>query len=168
MTTTTVAMTESTRPFRPRLLAALLAISLALNFCFIGGAVWTRLSPPQPLSASERFQRLGQSLNLTPQQQVAFDQYVSATLTRGTRVRQATEPLIDDAWAEIAKPDPDQAKIQLLLDNFSTQRREVMHEAASATLSFLATLTPEQKSKFLAEERDRRTALRRRRAEEAH
>ena len=58
MTTTTVAMTESTRPFRPRLLAALLAISLALNFCFIGGAVWTRLSPPQPLSASERFQRL--------------------------------------------------------------------------------------------------------------
>jgi Spy/CpxP family protein refolding chaperone len=167
MTTTTVGMTASARPPRPRVLAALLAISLALNLCFIGGAVWTRLHAPQ-LTASERFHRLGQSLDLTPPQQVAFDQYVSATLARGGRVRQATDPLIDDAWAEIAKPDPDQAKIFQLLDDFSTQRRQVMHEAVTATVSFLATLTPEQKAKFLAEEHDRRIALRRRRAEETH
>jgi Spy/CpxP family protein refolding chaperone len=166
MTMSAVGIAERGRPQRPRLLAGVLAVSVALNLFFVGGALWTRLHASQPATASERFHKLGQSLNLSPPQQAAYDQYVAAILARNNRVRQATEPLLDEAWAEIGKPNPDQIKILQLLDDFSTQRREVMHQTVGATLSFLTTLTPEQKEKFLADEHERRLAARRRRAEE--
>jgi Spy/CpxP family protein refolding chaperone len=167
MTTAAAGMTPSRRSSRPRLVAALLAVSVALNLCFVAGAAWTRLKAPAIVTASERFHRLAQSLALSAQQQAVFDQYVAALIARNNRVRLATEPLMDEAWAEIAKPDPDQTRVLQLLDDFSTQRREVWHQTVIATLSLLATLTPEQKEKFLADERDRRMAARRRRAEES-
>jgi Spy/CpxP family protein refolding chaperone len=152
---------------RPRLVAALLAVSVALNLCFVAGAAWTRLKPPTVVTASQRFHRLAQSLELTPQQQAAFDQYVTDLIARNNRVHVTTEPLMDQAWAEIAKPDPDQTKVLQLLDDFSTQRLEVWHQTIRATMSLLATLTPEQKAKFLADEQDRRNAFRRRRVAES-
>jgi len=87
-------------------------------------------------------------------------------LARGERLRQASEPLMGDAWGEIAKPEPDQAKVLQLLDEASALRRDFQHDAVGATVSLLATLTPEQRAKFLADERERRAAMRRRRAEE--
>jgi len=152
---------------RPRLIAGLLAVSVVLNLCFVAGATWTRLKHPEIVTTTERFHRLAQALNLSPQQQTVFDQYVAALIDRNNRVRTATEPLMDEAWAEIAKPDPDQTKVLQLLDEFSSQRREVWHQTVTATLSLLATLTPEQKAQFLANERDRRMAARRRRVEES-
>lgn len=167
MTAAAAEMRPSSRLSRPRLIAALLTISVALNLCFVAGAAWTRLKPPTIVTTSERFHRLARTLDLSPQQQAVFDQYVADMLSRNNRARLATEPLIDEAWAEIARPDPDQARVLQLLDDFSTQRREVWHEAIGATLSLLATLTPEQKAKFLAAESGWRMAARRRRAEGA-
>jgi Spy/CpxP family protein refolding chaperone len=166
MTTATAGMTPSGRLSRPRRLAALLAISVALNLCFVAGAAWTRLHAPAVQTASERFHRLAQSLDLSPQQQVGFDRYVAGMLARGDHLRQTSEPLMADAWAEIAKPEPDQTKIFQLLDEATAQRRDFQHDAVAATVALLATLTPEQRSKFLADERERRAAARRRRAEE--
>jgi len=166
MTAATAGVGPSRRLSRPRWLGALLAISVALNLCFVGGAVWTRFHAPAPSTTSERFQRLAQTLNLSPPQQAAFDQYVAAILARGNRLRQATEPLMDEAWEEIAKPQPDQARVLQLLDEASGRRHDFQHEAVASTLSLLASLTPEQRAKFLADEHDRRLSLRRRRAEE--
>jgi hypothetical protein len=42
-----------------------------------------------------------------------------------------------------------------------------MHDAVGATLSLLTTLTPDQRAKFLTEEREFRAAQRRHRAEES-
>jgi Spy/CpxP family protein refolding chaperone len=159
-------MTPTDRLPRSRLLAALLAVSLVLNLCFIAGALWTRLREPPAQTASQRFHRLAQSLDLSPPQQQAFDQYVTGMLARGEHLRQASEPLMTEAWAEIAKPDPDEAKVLQLLDESSTLRRDFQHDAVAATVSLLATFTPEQRAKFLADERERRAEMRRRRAEE--
>jgi Spy/CpxP family protein refolding chaperone len=167
MTAAAAGMRPSSRFSRPRLIAALLAISVALNLCFVAGAAWTRLNSPTVVTTSERFHRLAQSLDLSAQQQAGFDQYVASLIARNNRVRLATEPLMDEAWAEVARPDPDQAKVLQLLDEFSTQRRETWHETITATLSLLATLTPEQKAKFLADEHGRRMAARLRRAAES-
>jgi hypothetical protein len=166
MTTTLAGLTPTRRVSRPRLLAALLAVSVALNLCFVAGAVWTRLNPPPVLSVSERFHRLAKSLDLSPPQQTAFDQYVAGMLARGDRVRQAVEPLLDNALDEMAKPDADQARVLGLLDEAGTRRREFQREAVSATLTELATLTPDQRAKFITSERTFRAAQRRRRAEE--
>ena len=167
MTAAAAGMRPNSRLSRPRLIAALLAISLTLNLCFVAGAAWTRLKPPTIVTTSERFHRLARTLDLSPQQQDAFDGYVAALIVRNNRVRLATEPLMDEAWAEVARPNPDQARVFQLLDEFSTQRHETWHETVTATLALLATLTPEQKDKFLADERERRMAARRRRAAES-
>ena len=169
MSVTTAAMAHRDRMPRQRLLAALLAVSVALNVCVIAGAVWSHLhAPPPPLSFSERFHHLADTLGLSPEQRVAFDRYVADMTGRGDRMRLAVEPTMDAAWAELARPDADPARVLQLLDDAGVQRRAFMHEAVGATLSLLATLTPDQRAKFLTEEREFRNAQRRRRATEAH
>jgi Spy/CpxP family protein refolding chaperone len=103
---------------------------------------------------------------LTSQQRVAFDNYVAAMAARGERMRQDVEPMMDAAWAEIAKPDADPARVLQLLDDAGNRRRAFQHEAVAETLTLMATLTPEQRAKFIADEREHFSTLRRRRAEE--
>ena len=167
MTVTTAGMTRDRTP-RYRLLVALLAVSVALNLCVIAGAVWSQVHPPpRPPGFSERFHRLADTLGLTPEQRVAFDRYVADMAARGDRMHQEVEPMMDAAWGEIAKPDADQAQVLKLLDDASARRRAFLHDAVGATMSLLATLTPDQRAKFLAEEREFRVAQRRRHADEA-
>jgi len=169
MSVTTAGMTRGGGMPRQRLLIAILAISVALNLCVVAGAVWSRFHPPPPPQTfSERFHRLADTLDLTPQQHVDFDRYVADMATRGDRMRQAVEPMMDAAWTEIAKPDADPARVLQMLDDAGNQRRAFQHEAVTATLSELATLTPDQRAKFIAAEREYRSAQRRRRADEAH
>jgi len=169
MTTAAAGLTRSGRGLaRSRLLAALLAVSVVLNLCFVAGAVWTRLNAPPAMTASERFRRLAQTLDLSPSQKVAFDTYVSSMLDRGDSMRRAIDPLMNETLSEIAKPEPDQAKVMQLIDEANTRRHEFQHDAVASTIALLATLNPDQRAKFIADERARRAALRRRHIEEAH
>jgi Spy/CpxP family protein refolding chaperone len=154
---------------RQRLVVAILAISVALNLCVIAGALWSRVhTPPPPATFSERLRHVENTLDLTSAQRVAYDRYIVDMVARGDQMRQQLDPLFDAAWAEIAKPDADQARVLQLFDDASTHRRAFMHDAVSATLSLLATLTPEQRAKFIADEREFRLAQRRRHAAESH
>jgi Spy/CpxP family protein refolding chaperone len=154
---------------RQRLIVAVLAVSLALNFCVFAGAVWIRLhGPPMPPSFSERLRHLEDNLDLTPTQRVAYDRYVADMSARGDQMRLQIDPLFDAAWAEIAKPDADQARVLQLFDDASNHRRVFMNDAVTSTLSLLAKLTPEQRAKFITNEREFRQAMRRRHAAEAH
>ena len=168
MSVTTAGLSGRPRWTRQRTLAAILAISVALNLCAIAGGVWGRVNAPPPqLTASERFHRLAETLNLTADQRVALDSYVAAMTARGERMRQELEPMMDSAWAEGAKPDADQARVLQLLDDAGNHRRVFQHEAVAATLSLLATLTPDQRTRFVADERAFHAAQRRRRADES-
>jgi Spy/CpxP family protein refolding chaperone len=152
---------------RQRVLAAILAVSVALNLFVVAGAVWGRLNPPQMQSTSERFHRLAETLQLTPPQRTAFDAYVAAMTARGSRMRQEVEPTMEAAWNEIAKPEADPARVQQLLDDAGNQRRAFQREAVNAMLSLLTSLTPQQRTVFVANERAFHAALRQRHAAEA-
>jgi Spy/CpxP family protein refolding chaperone len=167
--TTTASMPRRGKGIpRRRLLVALLAISVALNLCVVAGATWSRLhAPPPPQAFGDRLHRLADTLNLTPEQHVAFDRYVADMTARDDRMHQAIDPMIDATWNEIAKPAADQDHVLQLLDDAGNQRRAFMHEAVNSTLSVLATLTPDQRAKFITAERDFRAAQRRRRADES-
>jgi hypothetical protein len=168
MSVTATGMSRSRGLPRQRVLAAVLAISVALNLCVVAGVVWSRLHVPSPpQSFSERFHRLADMLDLTPQQRVGFDHYVADMTARSDRMRKDVEPIMDAAWGELAKPDASQARVLQLLDDAGSQRRTFMHDAVAATMSLLTTLTPDQRAKFLAEERDFRAAQRRHRADES-
>ncbi|HVH78158.1 MAG TPA: periplasmic heavy metal sensor [Stellaceae bacterium] len=152
---------------RHRLLIAILAISLALNICVIAGAAWHRLHGPPTQTFSERLHRLADTLDLTPQQQAAFDRYIASSAARGDRMRKEIEPIIDSAWTEMAKPDADETKVLQLLDQAGDHRRVFMHEAVDETAGLLATLSPDQRARFIAAQREYFMAQRRRRAEES-
>ena len=135
---------------RQLLLWGLLALSLALNLCFIGGALWIRIQgPPPPLNAQERLERIGAQLSLDPKQTQAFEQYAQAVRARMQSMRKAVDPLINNAWSEVAKSDADEARVLQLFDEAGRTRRTFMRELAPITLSFLATLSPEQRTKFV-------------------
>ena len=146
----TFASTAAGGTTRRPLLWVALTLSLALNFCFVAGALWTRFQPPAPLaSPAERLQRVGAELALNPQQRQAFERYAETLRTHMQQIRETVEPLMSAAWSELAKPDADQATAARLFDEAGQARRSLQRELLTPTLSFLATLSPEQRAKFI-------------------
>jgi Spy/CpxP family protein refolding chaperone len=146
----TVASLAVRRNVRQHLIWVVLALSLALNLCFVAGALWIRIyGPPPPINAAERLERIGAQLTLDTQQKAAFEQYSQAVRTRMQQMHKAVDPLIGNAWSEVAKPDADEAKVVQLFEEAGQTRRSFMRELAPMTLSFLATLSPEQRAKFV-------------------
>lgn len=146
----TLASLASRSRLRPQLLWVLAALSVALNLFFIVGALWIRINgPPPPLSPAERMQHVGAELALDPQQKEAFDQYANTVRTRMQLMHKTVDPLVGKAWAEVAKPEANETQVVRLFDEAGDARRGFMRELAPATLSFLATLSPEQRAKFV-------------------
>jgi Spy/CpxP family protein refolding chaperone len=158
VTVASVALRPSSRR---HLFWVVLILSLALNLCFIAGALWIRLQgPPVPMSPEERLQQIEPQLALDTQQKVAFDQYARTVRSRMQSMHEAIEPVVGNAWSELAKPDADEAKIMQLFDQAGEQRRAFRRELGTATFSFLAKLTPEQRAKFVQLARQRPWAKR--------
>ena len=158
MTAASIALRPGSRR---QLFWVVLVLSLALNLCFIAGALWIRLQgPPLPMSPEQRLQQIEPQLALDPQQKTAFDQYA-----RNRAFRDAVDARGDradhrNAWSELAKPDADEAKIMQLFDQAGDQRRGFRRELGTATFTFLAKLTPEQRAKFVELARQRPWAKR--------
>jgi Spy/CpxP family protein refolding chaperone len=146
---------------RQHLFWVVLILSLALNLCFIAGALWIRVQgPPLPMSPEQRLQQIEPQLALNSQQKAAFDEYARTVRSRMQSMHEAIEPLVANAWSELAKPDADQAKIMQLFDQAGEQRRAFRPELVTATFTFLAKLTPEQRAKFVELARQRPWAKR--------
>lgn len=145
----TVAAAALRHPGRRWLLGALLALSVALNLCFAAGALWTYShSGPRP-NLEARLGRMPAELALDPQQHAAFEKYAASVRARIRQMREAVEPLLGEAWSEIAKPGADGAQVMALFAAAGDKRRGFQRDLASETLSFLATLSPEQRLKFV-------------------
>jgi uncharacterized membrane protein len=136
---------------RFHLLKALLALSLALNLFFVVGALWIRIhAPPPPISTAQRFEDMAGQLGLDPQQKAAFARYSQTMRERAQSMHEAVRSQIANAWAEVAKPQADETKVMQLLDQAAQTRRHFVHDLTTTTLAFLATLSPEQRAKFVA------------------
>jgi Spy/CpxP family protein refolding chaperone len=146
---------------RQHLFWVILVLSLALNLCFIAGALWIRVQgPPPPMSPEQRLQQIEPQLTLDAQQKAAFDDYARTVRSRMQSMHEAVEPLVAKAWSELAKPDADEAKVMLLFDQAGDQRRAFRRELGTATFTFLAKLSPEQRAKFVELARQRPWAKR--------
>ena len=85
-----------------------LALSVALNLFFVGGALWIRLHSPADWGSQERrYQRMAAELDLDAQQRVGFDRYVAAMRARmqrhGAEVFAPSNRLATDNAAMIAR-----------------------------------------------------------------
>ena len=146
----TFASTAARVATRQHLLWVALILSLVLNLCFVAGALWARFQgPPAPFNIEERLRRVGSELDLSPQQRQNFDQYSETVRAHLQQMREAVEPLMSAAWSEIVKPDVDEGTVLQLFDKAAQTRRGFQHEMITTTLSFLATLSPDQRAKFV-------------------
>ena len=147
----TVAQAFAGQGARRQLWRVLLALSLALNLFFVAGALWIRIhAPAPPISPAQRLEQMAGELSLDPQQKAAFTQYSQTMRERLQSMHQAIRPLIGAAWSELAKPQADENKVMQLLDQAAQTRRHFVSGLTTTTLAFLATLTPEQRTRFVA------------------
>lgn len=157
MSMATAGSTSGVRSPRRHLLITLVAISVVLNLFFVAGAVWTRLhGPAVSVGTDERYEQIAAELSLDSQQRVAFDRYVAAMRARVEEMRQQIDPLIGNAWEEIAKPQTDTARVIAAFDEATEKRRSFQRELTTQTITFLALLSPEQRSKFVTIAREHR------------
>ena len=158
MTAASVALRPGSRR---HLFWVILVLSLALNLCFIAGALWIRVQgPPLPMTPEQRLQQIEPQLALNPQQKAAFDEYARTVRSRVQSMHEAIEPQVANAWSELAKPDADEAKVMQLFDQAGDQRRAFRRELGTATFIFLTKLSPEQRAKFVELARQRPWAKR--------
>ena len=147
----TFAQAAAGQGARHPLLRAVLVLSLALNLFFVAGALWIRVhAPPPPLSSEQRLHYMAGELGLDPQQGAAFEHYSQSMRKLLQSMHEAVQPSIANAWSEVAKPEADETRIMQSLDQAAQTRRRFLHEMTTTTLAFLATLSPEQRTKFVA------------------
>jgi uncharacterized membrane protein len=139
--------------FRP--LWAVLAVSLVLNALFVAGGVWSRVEEPAARGLDRRFERIGAQLSLDPTQRAAFDGFIAELRGRGDKVQQQVVPLYRAAWDAAGKPALDAAEVMRAFEAAFDERRRVNHETTTRMLDFLATLSPEQRARFVTLARDR-------------
>jgi uncharacterized membrane protein len=142
---TSLAEASRQSGWRGRLVWVALALSLTLNVFFIGGLVWVKtFMRPPPFS--ERLHAFGHSLHLTGAQREGFNQFIRALRQHARAAREANQPLLTQIWAELAKPSPDNDLVTKLGAQVNDNRAAFQKEASSELLTFLKTLTPEQRA----------------------
>ena len=133
---------------------AVLALSLALNLCVVGGVLYFKyVQPHGPAQVVPR------ELGFGNDQRGAFRTFLQTVRSKGQAMREKVAPLEAQLAQELAKPQPDRDKIVSLVTQISDQRRDFMIALNDALLPFLATLTPEQRQRFIEMARRRQDAM---------
>jgi uncharacterized membrane protein len=141
-------------PSRPRLAPArlpwiLLALSLALNLFFVGGVVWVRSQGHGPMGPADRVERVVKELGLDTNQRAAFERFARTIRTKARDLRETNQPLVDEAWQDFAKAQPDEAAVDKLFESAANNRRNFQIDAGRALRAFLGTLNEEQRIAFI-------------------
>jgi uncharacterized membrane protein len=146
---TSLAQEGAEPPARGRVLWWLLILSLVVNLFFLGAMVWVRANVPVLPTPQERMQAIAEELKLNPDQHDAFQQFL-IQMRRSTRqLRDANMPLLQRAWEELVKQQPDQTLLAQIIDQTSENRRGYQKTMSVALAHFLGELRPEQRSQFV-------------------
>lgn len=151
---------------RARLPWILLAVSVALNIFFLGGAFWVRMHHGphgEPGGDPERrISAISKELSLNETQRGALERFVRSARQGGRQLREKNEPVIQQSWRELAKDNPDDAVIERGFAEATANRQAYQMEVSRSMRQFLATLSPDQREKFLAtlQERQRSRGMR--------
>ncbi|HXQ51051.1 MAG TPA: periplasmic heavy metal sensor [Stellaceae bacterium] len=138
--------------WRERGLWAALALSVTLNVFVAGGLAWSMMRAPPPRLANEgpaeRLLAVARTMDLTPDQRTALRTFGTTARGLSRELREANGPIMREMWAQMATLQPDAAAIQALNDKALENRRTYQHGMATNLMTFLATLTPDQRKTF--------------------
>jgi Spy/CpxP family protein refolding chaperone len=147
---TSLAEAGSRSGARGRLVWVALTLSLTLNVFFVLGLLWFQVAGQPMQTPAERVAATENELNLTAEQRAAFQHFVGEVRERSRHLRESNQPLIEQVWAELAKPQPDQALIARLVDEATDHRHAYQKDMATVLSQFLTVLSPEQRAQFVA------------------
>ena len=137
-----------------RLVKVALALSLALNVCFVGGLLYSKFVRPTPPLVA-----LGNELNLEPDQRKAFQSFVQSVRTKGALLRDTNLALGRKIWDELSQPKPDTQKLSELFTEIADNRRDYQMAVGTSLLPFLETLSIEQRQRFIEIGKRRQDAM---------
>jgi Spy/CpxP family protein refolding chaperone len=144
---------------RARLPWILLAVSVALNIFFLAGAFWVRVHHGphgEPGGDPEhRIAAITKELSLDAKQREALERFVRSARQGGRQLREKNEPVLEQSWRELSKDNPDDAAIERAFSEATANRRAYQLEVSRSMRQFLATLSPDQREKFLSTLRER-------------
>jgi uncharacterized membrane protein len=144
------------RRWRTRLPIILLILSLALNVCFISGVLWLKVEATRAqMTPPERVGLVVRQLSLDDSQRTAFQQFIKTARQHTRELHEATTPLVEQAWNELAKAKPDEALLDQIATSSADNRRRYQIELGQGLRGFLATLSDEQRHTFIGLLRER-------------
>ena len=134
------------RTLSPRFLIAALILSLALNVCIVGGAVYAHWSrhrlPPMP---GHRLDLLAEHLKLRPEQMPEFEEFRRTLRHEQEQLAERDRPVMREAWDELTKDNPDPLKVEAALDQMALHRHAFQIDTAAAAIRFMGSLTHDQR-----------------------
>ena len=134
----------------------LLAASVALNVFFVAGVVYSEYFAPGPAERAERrIAEIGERLELTEAQVgdlMALRQRARARRGAPREDRQEMRARLLD---ELGRPEFDRDSIVRLMEERWRGRQAGFADMAAELHAYLATLSPEQRERFLAMARER-------------
>ncbi len=136
---------------RSRGTAILLAVSVTLNLFFVAGFLYRRgVADGREAIAAARNQSVADRLQLDGAQRERFVALRREMLDRQRATNRATRPIVDDMWDEVLKKDPDPAQVDGLISRIIAERTALQRDQMRSILTFVPTLSPEQKQEFVA------------------
>ncbi len=144
-----LAEAEARSGTRVRLLWVALALSLTLNIFFVAGLLWSRAAEPMVRPFPERLAQVADEINLSQDQRVAFQQLLRELQDRRELLRDSNHPIFQRIWDQLGAAQPDQAIIGRLVDEATENRRAYQMDLSAAFGRFLATLSPDQRARFV-------------------
>src|SRR5260370_21214107 len=131
---------------RGRLVWCALVVSLTVNVFYVFGLLGFQVGGQLMQTPAERVAATANELNLTAEQRGAFQQFVSEVQERSRQLRDSNQPLIQQVWDELAKPQPDQALIARLVDEATENRNAYQKDMAAVPGQFLAAPSPRRRA----------------------
>jgi hypothetical protein len=137
-----------------------LALSLAVNLTFAAG-YYTRMQLADRLvqSPADRIQYIQRQLDLKPEQQHAFAQFLHAVGTATHQLREGNEPLAEQLWTELSSDQPDSVVLTRISDEINGNRAQQQRKLLELTVPFLDQLDGSLRTEFLRLFRTQQTPL---------
>lgn len=132
---------------RARLPWILFAVSLILNVFVVGGFLYTRHVADRPPPGGPVWMA-ARSLELDDAQKEAFRQLRAEGRRNFEEMRETMRPLRERLTGELAKPAPDFATVDRLIDEISVAETIKQKAMARTVQRFVDTLRPEQRAQF--------------------
>lgn len=127
-----------------------LAVSLALNLLFVGGAFHARATAERvSLRPDERTQRFTEQLELRPQQREAYQAFRTRARERVAGMRSDMGPTFQEMRDQLGADTPDPDRLAAGLLHMADTRHAFERDMAGMTGEFLRTLDPDQMRHFL-------------------